>query len=71
MKFRFSTARDQNDASSKPITAPDIYHLIWGRAEETVVSDTETQNYILPVALCGCTSAEIACPTDGRTKAEG
>jgi hypothetical protein len=59
-KFRFSTAKDQNNANSKPITASDIYHLIWGRTEGTVVSDTETQNHILPVALGGCTSAEIA-----------
>jgi len=71
MKFRFWTAKDQNDVNSKPITASDIYHLIWGHTEETVVSDTEIQNYIFPVALCGYKSAEIACRSDGRTKAEG
>jgi hypothetical protein len=59
MKFSFPTAKDQIDASSKPITASDIYHFIWVPAEEIFVSATEIQNYILPVAVCGCAIAKL------------
>jgi len=70
-EFSFLDCKRSKYVSSKPITASDIYHLIWGPAEETVVSDTEIQNYIFPIALYGCTSAELGCRTDGITKTEG
>jgi hypothetical protein len=71
MKFHFSTAKDQNGATSKPITASDIYHLIWGPAEETAVSDTEIQNYICPSLYVGVQGRNLLCRTDARTKADG